>query len=76
MAQCSESTLSLSVVFLDGGFFGKLYNVAVCRHAVERFGAGAGEFIALAYPVYNRTLKKERKKITPEILRLTEELKR
>ena len=30
--------------------------------------------IALAYPVYNKTLTKERKKITPEILRLTEEL--
>ncbi len=32
--------------------------------------------IALAYPVYNRTLKKERKKIAPEIFRLTEELKK
>lgn len=27
-----------------------------------------------AYPIYNRTLKKEREKIAPEILRLTEEL--
>ncbi len=27
-----------------------------------------------AYPVYNRLLKKEREKIAPEILRLTEEL--
>lgn len=29
---------------------------------------------ALAYPVYNRVLKKERQRIAPEILRLTEEL--
>ncbi len=30
--------------------------------------------MCLAYPVYERTLKKERKKIAPEILALTEEL--
>ena len=30
--------------------------------------------VGLAYPIYNRTLKKERTKIAPEILRLTEEL--
>ena len=30
--------------------------------------------IALAYPAYNRILKKERQRIAPEILRLTEEL--
>lgn len=30
--------------------------------------------VCLAYPVYNYTLKKEREKIAPEILRLTEEL--
>ena len=30
--------------------------------------------IALAYPVYNRVLRKEREKIAPEILRLTDEL--
>lgn len=30
--------------------------------------------IALAYPVYNRILKKERQRIAPEILRLTDEL--
>lgn len=30
--------------------------------------------VALAYPVYNRVLKKERQRIAPEILRLTEEL--
>ena len=30
--------------------------------------------VALAYPVYNRVLKKERSRIAPEILRLTDEL--
>lgn len=30
--------------------------------------------VALAYPVYNRTLQKERARIAPQILRLTEEL--
>ena len=29
---------------------------------------------ALAYPVYNRVLKKQRKRIAPEILRLSDEL--
>ena len=30
--------------------------------------------VCLAYPLYNRTLKIEREKIAPEILRLTDEL--
>lgn len=30
--------------------------------------------VCLAYPVYNHTLKKQREKVAPEILRLTEEL--
>lgn len=30
--------------------------------------------VILAYPVYNATVRKERKKIAPEIIRLTEEL--
>lgn len=32
--------------------------------------------LCLAYPLYNRTLRKEREKIAPEILRLTDELMR
>lgn len=32
--------------------------------------------VCLAYPLYNRTLKKERERIAPEILRLSEELMR
>ncbi|MBQ4625471.1 MAG: hypothetical protein IJB51_13095 [Clostridia bacterium] len=30
--------------------------------------------VSAAYPVYNRTLKRERKKLAPEIIRLTDEL--
>ena len=30
--------------------------------------------VALAYPIYNRVLRKERKRIAPEILRLTDAL--
>ena len=30
--------------------------------------------VALAYPIYNRTLKKERERIAPEILRIADEL--
>ena len=30
--------------------------------------------VALAYPIYNRVLKKERERIAPEILRLSDEL--
>ena len=30
--------------------------------------------VCCAYPVYNRTIAKERKRIAPEILRLTDEL--
>jgi len=30
--------------------------------------------IALAYPIYNRVLKKQRRKIAPDILRLSDEL--
>lgn len=30
--------------------------------------------VAVAYPVYNRVIKREREKIAPEIIRLTDEL--
>lgn len=30
--------------------------------------------VCLAYPIYNKTLKKEREKLAPEIIRLTDEL--
>ena len=39
------------------------------------FAGVAGMVLAaLAYPAYNRVLKKQREKIAPEILRLADEL--
>ena len=37
-------------------------------------GIGGMVLVALAYPVYNRVLQKERARIAPEILRLADEL--
>lgn len=37
-------------------------------------GVAGMALLSLAYPIYNKTMKKEREKIAPEILRLTEEL--
>lgn len=31
-------------------------------------------FVCLAYPIYNRTLRKERERIAPKIIKLTDEL--
>lgn len=51
---------------------------AVLGELVMVFGVPVGltglVLVALAYPVYNRVLKKERERIAPEILRLSEEL--
>ena len=37
-------------------------------------GVAGMALVALAYPVYNRVLQKERQRIAPDILRLTDEL--
>lgn len=37
-------------------------------------GVAGMAIVACAYPLYNRTLKKEREKAAPEIMRLTDEL--
>ncbi len=37
-------------------------------------GVAGMAVLGAAYPVYNRILRREREKITPEILRLTDEL--
>lgn len=53
--------------------FGKLLgNLAMPVGIV--LGALGIVILSCAYPIYNRTLKKEREKIAPEILRLTDEL--
>lgn len=61
----------MSLVMTDiGAAFGTFLAMVI--------GIGVGVIgiilVCLAYPLYNRTLKKEREKIAPEILRLTDEL--
>ena len=63
--------LGMSLVMTDiGAALGTILAMIV--------GVGIGVIgivlICLAYPMYTRTLKKEREKIAPEILRLTDEL--
>ena len=48
------------------GSFAMMLGIAV--------GIAGMVLVALAYPIYNRVLKKERQKIAPEILRLSDEL--
>ena len=60
--------------------------MSLCMTELSGFLGGTAMFIgipvglvgivlmALAYPVYNTILKKERQRIAPEVLRLTEEL--
>jgi len=63
--------LGMSLVMTDiGAALGTVLAMAI--------GIGIGAvgiiLVCLAYPLYNRTLKKEREKIAPEILRLTDAL--
>lgn len=52
--------------------------LGIYRHLAVVVGVGVGVagmiLVALAYPIYNRVLQKERVRIAPEILRLTDEL--
>ena len=63
--------IGMSLVMTDiGEILGTVLSMAV--------GIGVGiigiVLVCFAYPVYNRTLSKEREKIAPEILKLTDEL--
>ena len=63
--------MGMSLIMTEiGAFLGTISAMVV--------GIGLGVIgiilVCLAYPLYNRTLKKERVKIAPEILRLTDEL--
>lgn len=60
----------MSLVMSD---FGSVLGKAAFPLGIAVGVTGMG-VLALAYPVYNRTLKQERAKAAPEILRLTEEL--
>lgn len=60
----------MSLVMSD---LGSLVGAAALPAGIVIGLVGMG-ILALAYPLYNRTLKKEREKAAPEILRLTDEL--
>lgn len=63
----------MSLVMTDlGGIFGAYQNAALYIGILV--GIVGIVLVGYAYPVYNRVLKKERERIAPEILQLTEEL--
>lgn len=77
-------TAALTVGILGALILG--LGMSVCMTELGGFLGGTAWFVgipigvvglllvALAYPVYNRILKKQRQRIAPEILRLSEEL--
>ena len=82
-------TQKAQAVSLAVGIIGALVlgtGMSLCMTELSGFLGGTAMFIgvpvgivgmvlaALAYPLYNRVLKKEREKIAPEILQLTDEL--
>lgn len=60
----------MSLILSD---FGKVLGAAAMPVGIAAGVIGIA-LVALAYPVYQRTLKKEREKIAPTILRLADEL--
>ena len=61
----------MSIIMTDiGAFLGTVF-VMIVGILLGIIGIG---LICLAYPVYNRTIIRERARIAPEILRLTDEL--
>ena len=80
----SGATQKATAASLAVGIFGALLlGIGMCCAMVWMgawffpgiiIGLGGIALVCLAYPVYNRTLKREREKIAPEILKLTDEL--
>lgn len=62
--------LGMSLIMTD---FGQIFGSAALPLGIV-VGVLGMAVVALAYPLYNRTLKKEREKNAPEILRLSDEL--
>lgn len=61
----------MSLIMTDiGQFLGTLLSMVIGI----ALGVVGIILVSLAYPIYNRTVQKQRKKIAPEILRLTDEL--
>lgn len=82
-------TRKARVASLAVGILGTLVMGTGMSLAMTDIGASLGNFamvlgivvgiagmvlVALAYPIYNRVLKRQRERIAPEILRLTDEL--
>jgi hypothetical protein len=55
-----------------GKFFGLVDNMSIIVGVIV--GVIGGVLLSLAYPIYNVILTSKRKKLAPEILRLTDEL--
>lgn len=80
-AQCAALTIGIlgalilgsgmSLIMTDIGTALGLTNVILPGIMIGLVGI---VMVMLAYPIYNRVLKKNREKIAPEILRLTDEL--
>lgn len=65
--------LGMSLAMTDlGAVFGAEHTAAMFLGVA--IGIVGIALVCLAYPIYNRIVKKEREKIAPEILRLTDEL--
>ena len=62
----------MSLVMTDLGTFLGIGTMAMALGVV--IGVVGIALVCAAYPVYNRVIKKEREKIAPEIIRLTDEL--
>lgn len=63
--------LGMSLIMTDiGKMLGTVFSMVIGISA----GIVGVVLVCLAYPVYNRTLQKERAKVAPEVLRLTDEL--
>ena len=73
---------SISAIIMGSGMSLAMTEIGVLLGLPQNLGmligipvglVGIG-LVSAAYPVYNRTLKRERKKLAPEIIRLTDEL--
>lgn len=62
----------MSLVMTDMGTFLGIGSMSMALGVV--IGVVGIALVCAAYPVYNRVIKKEREKIAPEIIRLTDEL--
>lgn len=63
----------MSLVMTDiGEMIGLSFGMSMCFGIIV--GVVGLSCVALAYPLYNRITKKERERIAPEIIRLTDEL--